>query len=69
MTVAEAIASGALPRCLEGGDWRDYVDVPKEFTFASMWGAIAWVRAQAFWRDADAEADAVDWADWEWTTA
>jgi len=63
--VASRIASGALPRTLEGADWRRHsawrTQFPDWTSWCRMWLGVAWVRYQAFVRDADAEAEAEDY--------
>lgn len=65
-SVAERIISGRLPRTLEGADWTNYVSwimASVDWTnFCRMWLDVAWVRFQAFERDADAEWAAEDYA-------
>lgn len=59
--VPERIADGRLPDGLEGADWRRYAGVAHQPTYdgwCRAWWGIAWVRLQAFERDAAAEADA-----------
>lgn len=59
MTVAERISRGELPRVLEGADWKLYATRHYVATtwggFCEAWRDIAWVRLQAFERDAEAE--------------
>lgn len=60
VSVSERIDSGALPSLLEGADWRRYgtiVHPPTWSGWCAAWRGIAWVRAQAFEREA--------WAEWE----
>lgn len=61
MSAAERIEAGLLPTVLEYADWRRYVG-PYRYErtwsdWARMWRGIAWVRVQAFEREA--------WAEWE----
>lgn len=64
MTVAERIRTGALPAILEGADWHRYrgseVYEPGFAGWCRMWWGIAWVRLQAFEREAEAEWEAED---------
>ena len=65
MNVAERIRSGALPSSHEGADWRLYrgtaTYAPTLEGFARALWDIAYVRMQAFARDAETEAAAEDW--------
>lgn len=59
MTVEERIKSGALPRALDGEDWKRYHGSGRHAAtwqgWLDAWWGIMWVRLQAFERDAEAE--------------
>jgi hypothetical protein len=62
MSVDERIVTGALPMILMGADWRRYAGrepATRDYDgFCRMWRDVAWVRRQAFEREAEAEWEA-----------
>lgn len=62
------VISGALPRCLERGNWHLYVggtpyvdfflSLSPYLRWCRMWHDVAYVRAQGFDRDYDTEEEA-----------
>jgi hypothetical protein len=65
MSAEDAIRAGDLPACLVGGNPERYRGLERLVGgwggWLEMWWSIAWVRAQAFEREFDAEAAAEDW--------